>query len=89
MNAVNVVEQVRDANKKFYHAFEQYDIEAMEAIWSKADYVKCIHPGWNALIGWNAIRESWETSFRKAVVMRFTLRNVQIDSASGTSQLLC
>jgi len=71
-------EQAREANANFYKAFENLDIDAMEAIWSKANYVKCIHPGWNLLIGWDAIRRSWVDIFSNTDYMEFTLTHLNI-----------
>ena len=31
----------------------------MEALWSRADEVTCIHPGWRALLDRNAVMQSW------------------------------
>ena len=41
------------ANKRFYEAFEQLDIEAMSAVWLHSDRARCIHPGWRTLRGWS------------------------------------
>jgi len=46
-------------NMEFYAAFAGGDIEAMEALWSQADDVTCIHPGWQALVDRHAVMESW------------------------------
>ena len=34
------------ANEVFYRAFRDMDMEAMEAVWSKAEDIAVIHPGW-------------------------------------------
>ena len=47
------------ANMDFYVAFAGGDVDAMEALWSKADDVTCIHPGWQALVGRDSVMESW------------------------------
>lgn len=47
------------ANDAFYVAFAGRDYEAMEDIWSQHDQVTCIHPGWRALIGYEAVMQSW------------------------------
>ena len=53
-------ELVLAANKAFYRSFEKKDLEAMEAVWSKGMGCLCIHPGRDALKGWDDIRDSWE-----------------------------
>lgn len=53
-------QQVIDANQAFYDAFALLDLERMEACWSDRPDVTCIHPGGAALVGWPAVRASWE-----------------------------
>lgn len=61
--------EVLAANDAFYRAFEKKDIEAMSAVWSQGTGSLCIHPGRDALRGWNEIRSSWETIFRNTKYM--------------------
>lgn len=60
---VTDIETVLQANEAFYRAFETLDIRNMDAIWSKADYIKCIHPGWVPRLGWVQVRDGWTTIF--------------------------
>lgn len=48
------------ANDAFYMAFSEKDTAAMDRIWARSHPVVCIHPGWPALLGREAIMESWE-----------------------------
>ena len=52
-------EAVLAANEEFYRAFADRDLAAMEALWSSEAPVACVHPGWDALIGREAVMESW------------------------------
>ncbi|HEY9750601.1 MAG TPA: nuclear transport factor 2 family protein [Allocoleopsis sp.] len=52
------------ANQAFYRAFKRKDMAAMQAVWSKGTGSLCIHPGRQALRGWEAIARSWETIFK-------------------------
>jgi ketosteroid isomerase-like protein len=52
------------ANDAFYRAFEKRDLEVMTAIWSQGTGSLCIHPGRNAIKGWEAIQASWVGIFR-------------------------
>ncbi len=70
---------VRKANEAFYQAFESRDVARMDAVWAKGEHVKCVHPGWNILCGWDAVRSSWEMIFRNSGEMRFTLSDVRIE----------
>lgn len=50
---------LRDANDRFYRALETLDLPAMEALWLHGPDVRCVHPGWDVLVGWEAVRASW------------------------------
>jgi len=52
---------VLDANSAFYRAFARRDLPAMEALWAEGAAVACIHPGWDALRGREAVMESWRS----------------------------
>ena len=52
-------EAVLAVNEAFYRAFANHDVPAMDALWSRKTPVACIHPGWNALVGREAVLESW------------------------------
>jgi ketosteroid isomerase-like protein len=51
--------EVGAANRAFYRAFADGDLRAMEAVWSHGAHVRCVHPGWAMLEGWERVRESW------------------------------
>lgn len=51
------------ANDRFYLALSQADLGLMSQVWNQSDEVYCIHPGWDRLEGWQAIRKSWEAIF--------------------------
>ena len=77
--AKDETEAILSANERFYRAFEKLDMPAMADLWAKRDYVKCIHPGWGLLVGWDAVRASWEIIFRNTGEIRFTLTDVQVE----------
>jgi ketosteroid isomerase-like protein len=47
------------ANLEFYRAFGARDLSAMDALWARHAPVACLHPGWTALSGRQAVIESW------------------------------
>ena len=51
------------ANQAFYDAFDAGDLDALEALWAEGEGVACIHPGWPALHGREAVIGSWRTIF--------------------------
>jgi ketosteroid isomerase-like protein len=81
--------EVVEANARFYRAFEALDIADMDAVWSHAEHVKCVHPGWPLLTGWDAVRESWATIFQNTTEMRFTLSNVEAVLAGHFAWVTC
>ena len=52
-------DEVVEANEAFYRAFNQRDAEAMDGLWAQSAPVACTHPGWTALLGRDAVMESW------------------------------
>lgn len=47
------------AEAVFYSAFENGDIESMEAVWALSDEAVCVHPHGPQLQGYEQIMESW------------------------------
>lgn len=47
------------ANLDFYGAFTRHDVPAMERLWARSVPVLCTHPGWEPLIGREAVMASW------------------------------
>jgi hypothetical protein len=66
------LETLRDANARFYRALEELDLPAMDALWAHEGWVRCVHPGWDILVGWEAVRESWEQIFASTRWLRVT-----------------
>jgi SnoaL-like domain len=73
---VNATDELLLHNARFYEAVENADIDSMEELWSNSDLPQCVHPGWEALRGWVAIRRSWEEMFASGDPIRISLRNV-------------
>ena len=54
-------ELVLRVNEAFYAAFAAKDAEAMTAVWARRAPVACVHPGWHALHGRDAVLASWRS----------------------------
>jgi ketosteroid isomerase-like protein len=84
---------IKAANADFYRAFEALSIEGMEAIWSHQDDVRCVHPGWEALCGWEAVQKSWAGIFESArqagTYMEFNVSDVQVWSGKDLAGIFC
>ena len=51
--------EVLRANDAFYAAFARRDAAAMDALWAREAKVACLHPGWEPLVGRDAVVSSW------------------------------
>ena len=71
-------EQVLEANRAFYQAFESLEIEKMEKMWLQEPHIVCIHPGWRRLSGWGPIMNSWERIFESTFEISFELSDVDV-----------
>jgi ketosteroid isomerase-like protein len=80
---------VREANERFYRAFESLDLAEMDGIWAHADRVACVHPGWNRLHGWGEVRRSWAAIFRSTTEMRFTITDVRVELRGDLGWVHC
>ena len=67
-----------EANRRFYQAFEEADLDAMSDLWEHSDRVACVHPGWAVLRGWSAVASSWAALFQSAERLQFILTNDQV-----------
>jgi ketosteroid isomerase-like protein len=81
--------QVVDANARFYRAFESLDLTEMDAVWAHGEHVRCIHPGWCLLAGWEAVRQSWEAIFKGAGEMRFSVTDVRPYASGDLGWVTC
>lgn len=51
--------QVLAANRAFYDAFSHGSVERLAELWSEAEDIAVIHPGWPPLFGREDVMESW------------------------------
>ena len=61
------------ANRRFYEAFENRDLDAMSALWERSDRATCTHPGWTTLRGWGKVAASFFALFSSAQQLQFVL----------------
>jgi ketosteroid isomerase-like protein len=50
---------IQSANSSFYRAFSAGDYAAMAKLWAERAPISCVHPGMPALLGREAVMESW------------------------------
>jgi len=82
-------EAVHAANEGFYRALENASLDAMSAVWLHADWVKCVHPGWDLIVGWEPVRESWRQIFDGKTGMRVAATEVQITVEGDFALVSC
>ncbi len=69
-------ESILAANAAFYRAIETLDLQAMDALWVHEPWVRCVHPGWDAIAGWDVVRNSWQAIFANTSWLRVTPTNL-------------
>ena len=72
-------------NAEFYSAFESLDILRMEAVWLRDGDIRCVHPGWALLTGWDAVMQSWRQIFENTQQMKFTLTDLRVNVRGSLS----
>jgi ketosteroid isomerase-like protein len=84
---------IKAANAEFYRAFEALSIESMESIWSHGDDVRCVHPGWEALCGWEDVQKGWARIFDSAreagTYMEFNVTDIQAWNTEDLAGVFC
>jgi ketosteroid isomerase-like protein len=83
------VEDLRAANERFYRALEELDLDEMERIWLHEPWVRCIHPGWDVLVGWGRVRESLEQIFAGTGWMRVTPTECDVHVFGDVGMVAC
>jgi hypothetical protein len=73
----------------FYTALSLADLALMQRLWLPSPNAVCLHPGWAALHGWDAILESWRGIFAQQGVMRVWPTNVQARLYGLTAEVTC
>ncbi len=83
------VASIEEANTRFYRALESGDLERMEEVWAHEDWVRCVHPGWDLLTGWQRVRESWLMIFEGGQKMRASPSDVWVHSTGELGVVTC
>ena len=83
------VEELRAVNERFYKALEELDLEQMQRLWLHEPWVRCIHPGWDVLVGWERVRESLEQIFASTGWMRVTPTECNIHVFGEVGMVAC
>ena len=81
--------KLHELNMLFYRCLETLDMACMDGLWLHEEWVRCIHPGWDVLEGWEAIRESWEQIFSGTKWIRVAPTAVRIRVLGDVAIVAC
>lgn len=79
------LEAVEAQNLELYAAFSAKDLERMSKVWSKSPYARCVHPGWELVVGWPDIGQSWAEIYQTIEAIEFTLEDVHVEVSGATA----
>lgn len=82
-------EKVIEANETFYLAVRTGDIDKMGMVWVKDENVKCVHPGWPMLHGWEAVSQSWKNIFESGNQLDIELQDITVEVSGDTAWVIC
>ena len=77
------------ANLEFYRAFAARDLAAMEALWAEQAAVGCLHPGWAALKGREAVLDSWRGILSNPGAPRIACYDEEVFLYGDVALVLC
>ena len=77
------------ANDAFYRAFAAMDYDRMSACWARTAEDVCVHPGWEVMVGWSTIRESWRTIFSNTGYTRIHLSGLEVRVGGALAYVTC
>ncbi|MFI5304079.1 MAG: nuclear transport factor 2 family protein [Nitrospiria bacterium] len=87
--ADNPLDNVIKANEIFYRTFESLDIKEFEKLWSHAEYVQCIHPGWAPCSGWQKVRDGWVMIFNHTRALHFSITDIRAHVEGSMGWVVC
>ena len=85
----HAIETLQEANARFYRALEELDLRTMERLWTHESWVRCVHPGWDILVGWEAVRQSWEQIFANTRWLRVTPTTIEAMVIGDVGLVVC
>jgi ketosteroid isomerase-like protein len=83
------LEALRQVNASFYRAVEELNLEAMDQVWLHESWVRCIHPGWDLLVGWERVRQSWGQIFSGTQWIRVTPTSIDVQVLGEVGMVGC
>lgn len=81
--------EIEKVNERFYEALNMSNMTLMEELWVKDFDVKCVHPGWPMLTGWEKIKESWKNIFEAGGLAQVEISGVFVDVNDNSAWVNC
>jgi uncharacterized protein (TIGR02246 family) len=82
-------EAVREANNRFYMAMNALDIEEMDEVWMDDERSICVHPGREAIVGYERIRESWVAIFSSSDSISIAAGQERVQLSNDVAWVVC
>lgn len=82
-------QSVREANNRFYMAMNALDIEEMDEVWADDERAICVHPGREAIIGYERIRESWVAIFSASDSISIAAGQERVQLSNDVAWVAC
>ena len=80
---------VLEANERFYAGMNSLDVSDMDDVWMMDAGAVCVHPGREAIFGYERIRESWTAIFAATDSMTIAQRGERVTLAGDVSWVNC
>ena len=84
-----IQEEAKQANERFYEAFNKQDLLLMKDVWSSDGMVHCIHPGWMVLRGHASVLKSWSDIFENTDNLEIKLSDVEVEVDGSLAWVSC
>jgi ketosteroid isomerase-like protein len=65
--------EILTANRAFYEALQTLSADKMRSLWCHEEWASCLHPGWDLILGWEDVQESWDNIFRSTTQMLISI----------------
>lgn len=78
------------ANARFYNAFRNGNLAAMQALWSKGENVCVVHPGVSGIAGYDLVMGSWEFVWADyEFPLEIEIKDVQVHVRGDVGYVTC
>ena len=77
------------ANDGFYRAFSEGDYAAMSRVWAAEAPLSCVHPGLPAIVGRDAVLQSWRQILDESAPFEMRCDHVQINLLGDSAIVTC